>query len=76
MIQVAVRQLIGPTKASIAPEIIVVIRVVIGVLLLAHGLVHLLFSTSGPVFSFEHSWLVPASIRALILRLAWHSRKA
>jgi hypothetical protein len=50
--------------ASIAPEIIVLIRVVIGVLLLAHGLVHLLFLASEPVFSLEHSWLVPASIRA------------
>ena len=49
--------------ASIAPEIMVLIRVVLGVLLLAHGLVHLLFLASEPVFSLEHSWLVPASAR-------------
>ena len=50
--------------ASIAPEIIVLIRVVLGALLLAHGLVHLLFlAPDVPVFSLEHSWLVPASIR-------------
>jgi hypothetical protein len=61
--EVAVPQLIGPIMASIAPEVIVVIRVVLGVLLLAHGLVHLLFLASEPVFSLEHSWLLPASIR-------------
>ena len=50
--------------ASVAPAIIVLIRVVLGALLLAHGLVHLLFlAPDVPVFSLEHSWLVPASIR-------------
>lgn len=49
--------------ASIAPEIVVVVRVVLGVLLLAHGLVHLLFLASEPVFSLKHSWLLPGSSR-------------
>jgi hypothetical protein len=42
----------------------VLIKVVLGVLLLAHGLVHLLFlAPDVPVFSLDDSWLVPASIR-------------
>lgn len=50
--------------ASVAPAIIVLIRVGLGALLLAHGLVHLLFlAPDVPVFSLEHSWLVPESIR-------------
>lgn len=50
--------------ASVAPAIIVLIRVVLGALLLAHGLVHLLFlAPDVPVFSLEHSWLVPESMR-------------
>jgi len=48
---------------AFAPEFIVVVRVVLGALLLAHGCVHLLFLTPEPVFSLEHSWLVPASLR-------------
>ena len=59
-----VPQLIGQIMAPVAPAIIVLIRVVLGALLLAHGLVHLLFlAPDVPVFSLEHSWLVPASIR-------------
>ena len=43
---------------------IVVIRVVTGVLLLAHGLVHLLYLAQDvPEFSIEESWLVPESAR-------------
>ena len=43
---------------------IVVIRVVTGVLLLAHGLVHLLYLAQDvPEFSIQDSWLVPESAR-------------
>lgn len=39
------------------------LRIVIGVLLIAHGLVHLLYLTPDvPEFSFERSWLVPESV--------------
>ncbi len=39
-----------------------VIRIVIGLLLIAHGLVHLLYlSDDVPEFSLEDSWLVPGS---------------
>jgi hypothetical protein len=42
----------------------VVVRVVAGVLLLAHGLVHLLYLVPDvPEFSFDRSWLVPESAR-------------
>ncbi len=38
----------------------VAIRVAIGVLLVAHGLVHLLFVANDvPEFTFENSWLLP-----------------
>lgn len=50
--------------ASVAPAFIVLIRVVLGALLLAHGLVHLLFlAPDVPVFSLQRSWLVPESMR-------------
>ena len=40
------------------------LRIVIGVLLIAHGLVHLLYLTDEvPEFSLERSWLVPESAR-------------
>ena len=40
------------------------LRIVIGVLLIAHGLVHLLYLTDDvPEFSLERSWLVPESAR-------------
>jgi sterol desaturase/sphingolipid hydroxylase (fatty acid hydroxylase superfamily) len=53
--------------ASVAPAIVALARVVLGVLLLAHGLVHLLFlAPDVPVFSLKHSWLVPASIRTQV----------
>jgi len=43
---------------------IVVIRVVTGVLLLAHGRVHLLYLAQDvPEFSIQDSWLVPESAR-------------
>jgi hypothetical protein len=49
----------------------VVIRIVVGVLLLAHGLVHLLYlARDVPEFSLASSWLVPQSARrpvALVL---------
>jgi hypothetical protein len=49
----------------------VVIRIVLGVLLLAHGLVHLLYlARDVPEFSLASSWLVPESARrpvALVL---------
>ena len=43
---------------------VIVIRVVVGVLLLAHGLVHLLYlAPDVPEFSIDRSWLFPASAR-------------
>jgi hypothetical protein len=43
---------------------IVVIRIVTGVLVLAHGLVHLLYLASDvPEFSLNRSWLVPEVAR-------------
>ena len=43
---------------------ILLVRVVAGVLLLAHGLVHLLYLAQDvPEFSIEESWLVPESAR-------------
>jgi hypothetical protein len=42
----------------------VVLRIVVGVLLLAHGLVHLLYlARDVPEFSLASSWLVPESVR-------------
>ncbi len=42
----------------------VVVRIVTGVLLLAHGLVHLLYLLPDvPEFSFDRSWLVPEPAR-------------
>jgi hypothetical protein len=44
--------------------VIVAIRAVAGVLLVAHGLVHLLYlAPDVPEFSLEKSWLVPAVAR-------------
>lgn len=38
----------------------IVLRVLVGLLLVAHGLVHLLYlATDVPEFSIENSWLVP-----------------
>jgi len=43
---------------------IVVVRIVTGVLLLAHGLVHLLYLVRDvQEFSFDRSWLVPEAAR-------------
>lgn len=49
------------------------LRAVIGILLIAHGLVHLLYLTDDvPEFSLERSWLVPdAAIRPVALTLMW-----
>lgn len=42
----------------------IVVRVAVGLLLLAHGLVHLLFRASDvPEFSIERSWLLPEAAR-------------
>jgi hypothetical protein len=44
--------------------VMVVIRIVVEVLLLAHGLVHLLYvARDAPEFSLASSWLVPESVR-------------
>jgi hypothetical protein len=49
------------------------LRIVIGLLLIAHGLVHLLYLTDDvPEFSIESSWLVPDSAsRAVATVLMW-----
>jgi hypothetical protein len=49
------------------------IRIVIGVLLIAHGLVHLLYlAPDVPQFSLERSWLVPESAsRPAAIALIW-----
>jgi hypothetical protein len=49
------------------------LRIVIGVLLIAHGLVHLLYLTADvPQFSLERSWLVPESAsRPAAIVLIW-----
>lgn len=54
---------------------VIALKVVVGVLLAAHGLVHLLYfvtNAEDPTwpFSVEHSWLVPVAVRrpvALVL---------
>jgi hypothetical protein len=44
-----------------------VVRIVTGVLLLAHGLVHLLYlAPDVPEFSLDQSWLVPEAARTLL----------
>src|SRR3972149_1620871 len=49
------------------------LRIVIGVLLVAHGLVHLLYLTPDvPNFSLDRSWLVPETAsRPAALVLMW-----
>jgi hypothetical protein len=49
------------------------LRIVIGVLLIAHGLVHLLYlAPDVPQFSLERSWLVPESAsRPAAMALIW-----
>lgn len=49
------------------------LRIVIGILLIAHGLVHLLYLTDDvPEFTLEGSWLVPESAsRPVALVLMW-----
>lgn len=58
---------IGEMMDSVAPAMSLLIRVLLGGLLLAHGLVHLLFlAPDVPVFSLEHSRLVPTPIRTSV----------
>lgn len=49
------------------------LRIVIGFLLIAHGLVHLLYLTDDvPEFSLEDSWLIPESAsRSIATLLMW-----
>ena len=49
------------------------LRIVVGFLLIAHGLVHLLYLTDDvPEFSLESSWLLPESAsRSVALVLMW-----
>jgi hypothetical protein len=50
--------------------VIVLIRVVVGALLLAHGLVHLLYlAPDVPGFSIQKSWLLPQSGRRTVAKL-------
>ena len=54
---------------------LILVRIVVGVLLLGHGLVHLLYLASSdvPEFTLEHSWLVPDAARrpvGLVLMVA------
>ena len=50
----------------------VVIRIVVGVPLLAHGLVHLLYlARNVPEFSVVSSWLVPDPARRPVARFSW-----
>jgi hypothetical protein len=47
--------------------VVVLVRVVAGVLLLAHGLVHLIYLAGDvPEFSLDRSWLVPDAARRLL----------
>lgn len=53
----------GGVPVEVVP-VVVVLRVVVGVLLLAHGLVHLLYlAPDVSQFSLERSWLVPEAAR-------------
>ena len=57
------RQVIGRPSEVVGP-VVVVVRVLVGILLLAHGLVHLLYFTDGvPEFSLDRSWVVPEAAR-------------
>ena len=48
----------------------IAVRVVVGVLLLAHGLVHLLYlAPDVPEFSIGRSWLLPAPARRPVARV-------
>jgi hypothetical protein len=50
----------------------VVIRIVVGVLLLTHCLVHLLYlARDVPEFSVSSSWLVPESARRPVALFSW-----
>jgi hypothetical protein len=51
-------------------RVVIAVRVVAGVLLLAHGLVHLLYlAPDVPEFSLGRSWLLPASARRPVARV-------
>jgi hypothetical protein len=50
--------------------VVIVVRVVAGVLLLAHGLVHLLYlAPDVPEFSLGRSWLLPEPARRPVARV-------
>jgi hypothetical protein len=57
----------GPTIGRQREEewsVVVLVRVVVGILVLAHGLVHLLYLADDVTeFSLERSWLVPDAAR-------------
>ena len=57
---------------------LILVRIVVGMLLLAHGLVHLLYlARDVPEFTLDHSWLVPDAARrpvGLVL-MARHGRR-
>jgi hypothetical protein len=51
-------------------RVVIAVRAVAGVLLLAHGLVHLLYlAPDVPEFSIDRSWLLPASARRPVARV-------
>jgi hypothetical protein len=44
--------------------VVILVRALAGALLLAHGLVHLLYLADGvPEFSLDRSWLIPEAVR-------------
>lgn len=53
---------------------LILVRIVVGVLLLGHGLVHMLYlARDVPEFTLDHSWLVPDAARrpvGLVLMVA------
>jgi hypothetical protein len=50
--------------------VVIAVRVVVGVLLLAHGLVHLLYlAPDVPEFSIGRSWLLPEPARRPVARV-------
>ena len=58
-----IRSLLGGPFPTIL-VMMAIVRTVAGVLLLAHGLVHLLYLASDvQEFSFDRSWVVPESLR-------------
>lgn len=66
------------TRQGASLRVNTLIRVVIGILLIAHGLVHLLYSTDDvPEFSPERSWVIPPSVsRPVAMVLMWSTAAA